>query len=110
MGQYFNPQAFRNLSICLLVVWVTYYGPALAIDGFGKLITFLVLASLLVFVVSYSTDICSAAITFAQSQTTFLFCLVPDRASITPLPSDVVVPTVPNLSPRFQRPPPFLSL
>jgi len=105
-------QALRNVFICMLVGWLSHYVPPLLISfigGFGKLVTLLVLASLLMFVVSRSADICNAAITFVQTMPTSLFLLVPDSASSQQLP-DVVLPVAPSPSPRFQRPPPFLSL
>jgi hypothetical protein len=110
MSQHCYRQAFRNVSICLLVVWLLHYGPALVIGGFGKLIASLVLASLLMFVVSRSADICRATIAFVQSLPTSLFLLVPDYASSKQLPADVIIPAAHSLTPRFQRPPPFLSL
>jgi hypothetical protein len=106
-------QAFRNISICLFVVWLSHNGPPLLIsliDGCGKLIGLLVLASLLMFVVSHSADICKAAMAFAQSLPTSLFLLVPGYAPGKQLPADVVLPIAPSLSPRFQRPPPCPSL
>jgi hypothetical protein len=106
-------QAFRNTSICLLAVWLSHHAPPLLISligGCGKLIVSLVLASLLIFVVSRSADICNAAIAFVQSLPTSLFLLVPGYAPSKQLPADVVLPIAPSLSPRFQRPPPCLSL
>lgn len=111
MGQYDYRQAFKNISLCLLVLGLMHYEPALVIDGFGKLIVFLVLAILLIFAVSRSADIRRATtIALVQSLPTFLFPFVAERASIQQLPAEVVVPPAPSLSPRFQRPPPFVSL
>ncbi len=110
MGQYDYRQAFRNISLCLLVLGLVHYDPALVIDGFGKLIVFLVLAILLMFAVSRSADIRRATKALVQSLPTFLFPLVSERASVQQLPAEIVMPAAPSLSPRFQRPPPFLTL
>lgn len=110
MGQYFNRQALQNTSICLLIVWLLHCGPALVIDGIGKLIGSLIVACLLMFVVSRSPDIRRATLAFIQSLPAFLFLLVPVRATIKQLLAEVVLPAPPSLSPRFQRPPPTLSL
>lgn len=110
MGQLDYRQAFRNVSVCLLIILLTHHEPALAISGFGTLIALLVIAGLLMFAASRSPDICIAAIAFIQSLPTFLFPLVSERVSIQQLPTAVLMPAPPSLSPRFQRPPPLFSL
>ena len=110
MGQYDYRQAFRNVSVCLLVILLTHHEPALAISGIGTLIALLAIAGLLMFVASRSPDICIATIAFIQSLPAFLFPLVAECASIQQLPTAVLMPAPPSLSPRFQRPPPLFSL
>ena len=77
--------------------------------GFGKLIAFLVFASLLTFVVVHSAEIRRVAIAFFEAVRLPLFALMVDPKSMEQPPILVVV-SKSVLVLLFQCPPPFSSL
>lgn len=110
MGRYDYRQAFKNVSFCLFAVLLPHFGPTLVIGGVGKLVVFLVLAGLLVFVLTHSADIRKVIASCLQWLPISLFAPTPKRAYIRQSPAELVVPREPSLTSIFQRPPPFLAL
>ena len=102
-------QMFLNVAGFLLVVCVVDFRP-LVIGGFFKLVTSLVLAILLMFVVIHAANLWRVLAACLQALPVSLFALVVDRRCIKRLPAARAVPNEPNLSPLFQRPPPIFSL
>jgi hypothetical protein len=94
---------------CLLFHCSINYRPAWLVNGFGKLIVFLLFASLLAFVVVHSSEIRRLAIAFFETLKLPLFALLVDPQRLKQ-PAIVVIRSTPFFSPRFQRPPPLPSL
>jgi hypothetical protein len=109
MGRYCRSQIFLNVAYYLLIFCVVDLRP-LVIGGFFKLVTALLLAYLLAFVVVHSPNLCKLVATFFQSIPISLFPLVVARRWVERSQTNIVVLNEPNLSPRFQRPPPIFSL
>jgi hypothetical protein len=107
MGRHCRARTFLNVAFCLLVCWLVNYHPSLPIRGLGKFLGFLVLSSLLMFVVAHSPEIHRVAVDFVEAIRRPLFSLVADQSSMVRPLVDATVSTKPILPPFFQRPPPF---
>ena len=108
MGSYRHSQVFLNVAYCLLIFCVADFRPLL-IGGFFKLVTSLVLACLLTFIVVHSANIWNLLIASLHA---LPVCFTPwaiDRRWQR-APTTIAVPNEPSLSAVFQRPPPILSL
>lgn len=94
---------------CLLFYCSINYRPAWLVSGFGKLIVFLLFASLLAFVVVHSSEIRRLAIAFFETLKLPSFALLVDPEPVEQ-PPILVVANTPLLAFLFQRPPPSFSL
>lgn len=102
-------RAFQSVSL-LVVVSLLLLRPQLSlIGGIGRFAAFLILASLLLFVVSQSTDICRAVAVRYRSSRAFLFAVVLDQEPVWPPVADDFNPAEPALPSRFQLPPPRIA-
>jgi hypothetical protein len=102
-------RAFQSVSL-LVVVSLLLLRPQLSlIGGIGRFAAFLILASLLLFVVSQSTDICRAVAVRYRSSRAFLFAVVLDQELVWPPVADDFNPAEPALPSRFQLPPPRIA-
>ena len=109
MGRYRRSQIFFYVAYCLLIFCVADFR-SLVIGGFFKLVTALVLAYLLAFVVVHSPNIRKLVAAFLRALPISLFPLVVARRWVERSQANIVVPNEPSLSPLFQRPPPIFSL
>jgi len=99
---------FLNVASYLLVYCVLNYQPSLVAGELGRLLAFLIFASLLTFVVVHSAEIRRVALAFLESLRLPLLSLLVDPWSVE-YPPAIAVPSEPNLSALFQRPPPVVS-
>src|SRR6266852_3621981 len=109
MGRYCRSQIFFNVAYCLLIFCVADFRP-LVIGGFFKLVTALVLACLLAFVVVHSPNICKLVAACLRALPIPLSPLVVGRRLVGRSQTNIVVPNEASLSPLFQRPTPLFSL
>jgi hypothetical protein len=109
MGRYRRSQIFLSVAYSLLIFCVADFRP-LVIGGFFKLVTALVLAYLLAFVVVHSANICKLVAACLKALPISLFPVVVDRRWLEWPRSTIAVLNEPSLSPLFQRPPPIFSL
>ena len=107
MGCYRHSQIFLNVAYCLLIFCVADFRPLL-IGGFFKLVTSLVLACLLTFIVVHSANIWSLLVASLHA---LPICFTPwiINSRWQRAPTTIAVPSEPSLSALFQRPPPVLS-
>lgn len=99
---------FLSVAYCLLIFCVADFRPVL-IGGFFKLVTSVVLACLLTFIVVHSANIWRLLIASLHA---IPVCFAPwaiDRRWQR-APTTIAVTNEPSLSALFQRPPPILSL
>jgi len=108
MGHRHYQRTFLNGASYLLVYCLSYPPPFL-VGEFSKLLTFLVFAGLLMFVVVNSAEIRRVTVALFEALRFPLFSLVVDLGSIERSPTSIVAPKKPCLSPLFQRPPPIFS-
>jgi hypothetical protein len=103
-------RALWNLAILLFIYYCLWQAnPALLSAGIGKLIAFLMLLCLLLFVVEHSADIRRVALSLCKKLCLPLFALVV-QAAPRRHPSDAhLIPDKPALAPLFQRPPPIIG-
>jgi hypothetical protein len=99
-------RTFLNVASYLLVYCLFNYQPSLMVGGLGKLLTLLVFASLLTFVVLHSDKIRRMAAAFFEALSLPLFTLPVDPRSIE-RPLTLAVASRPVLALLFQRPPPI---
>jgi hypothetical protein len=109
MGRYRHSQMFLNVGYYLLIFCVADFRP-LVVGGFFKLVTALLLAYLLAFVVIHSPNIYKLVAASFRFLPISFFPLVLARRLLQLSQTDVVVPNEPSLSSLFQRPPPIFSL
>ena len=109
MGYPSYRQMALNVAYYLLVVCVASFRP-LVIGGLFKLIAFLLLACLLMFVAVHSAKICELVAACFQALPISLLPLVVRRRWIERSQTTMVVSNELGLSPLFQRPPPTFSL
>ena len=102
-------RVFLNVASYLLVCGLVNDHSSFVVRGFGKLLVFLVFASLLMFVVVHSAEIRRVAVAFFEALRLPLFSLVVDSGSVERPPTDMAVPNKPFLPSLFQRPPPIFS-
>jgi hypothetical protein len=107
MGHQRYTQAFLNVGFYLLVYCSLNYHPTFVVGGFGRLLAFLVFASLLLFVVVHSAAIRRVAVAFFEALRLPLFCLLVDPGCIERPLTATAVPKKATLSPLFQRSPPI---
>ena len=105
MRQNGYPQIFLNVAFFLLMEF-----RPVVIGGFFKLITSLVLAYLLAFVLVNRTKIFKVLVSSLQAPRISGFPLLVARRRIGRYQTTITVPDAPSLSPLFQRPPPIFSL
>jgi hypothetical protein len=112
MGHYRYRQAFLNVAVYLyLIVFLLNCRPCFLFLGFGKLISFVACACLLLFVVQHSREVNALATSYLQSLPAGLFFSRALNCGFVGLATTAVaVPKAPSLSPAFQRPPPIFSL
>src|ERR1700742_553859 len=76
-------RAFQSMSLLVVVSMQLLRPQQLSLlGGIGRFTVFLILASLLLFVVSYSTDIGRAVAAFYRAGHSFLFAVVLDREPV----------------------------
>jgi hypothetical protein len=109
MGRDRFSQIFLNVAYYLLICCVAEFRP-LIFGGFFKVVSALVLACLLAFVVVHSPDICKLVADCLRPLAIPLFSLVVDSLWADRPQPNIVVTNEPSLSALFQRPPPIFSL
>jgi hypothetical protein len=109
MGRYRHSHVFLNVAYCLVICCVADFHP-LVIGGFFKLVTSLVLACLLAFVVVHSANIWRLLEASVRALPVCFFQLAFDRRWAERAQTTIAAPNKPSLSSLFQRPPPILSL
>ncbi len=102
-----HTRALLNVAFYLLAYCLTY-PPSFLAGDLSKLLTFLVFAGLLMFVVGNSAEIRRVAVALFEALRLPLFSLVAERRSVTRSQLTFAIPKKPSLSPLFQRPPPAL--
>jgi hypothetical protein len=105
MGHNGYPPVFLNVAFFLLIEF-----RPVVIGGFSKLITSIVLAYLLAFVLVHRTKIFKILASGLQASRIFRLPLLVRRRQIGRSQTTITVPDAPSLSPLFQRPPPIFSL
>lgn len=108
MGQYCRRQIFWNTAYFLLVCAVDFR--PLLLGGLFKLVVSLAVACLVALVVVHSANICRLIIACLHALPTSYFPLTVNRRGAEPWQPAAAIPTLPGLSPLFQRPPPLFSL
>ena len=98
-----------NIASYLLVYCALNYHPVLMVGGIGKLLTYLILASLLMFVVVHSAEIRWVAVVFFEALRLSLLAL-PIDPTFVERPLSPAVASRPVLALLFQRPPPISSI
>ncbi len=101
-------RALLNVAF-YLVVYCLNYPPSFLAGDLSKLLTLLVFASLLMFVVVNSAEMRRVAVAFFEALRLPLVSLIADRGSVARSQMALAVPKKPSLSPLFQRPPPAFS-
>jgi hypothetical protein len=102
-------RAFQRMSP-IVIVSLLFLRPQLSLIGeIGRFAIFLILASLLLFVVSQSTDLCRSVAVRYRSSHSFLFAVVLDHEPASPPAADDFNPAEPALPSRFQLPPPHIA-
>lgn len=100
-------QIFLNVA-CLLFLCVVDFRPLL-IGGFLKLMAFLILAYLLLFVVVNCGNLGRVVVTCLRTLPLSLLTVIVDWRWLERSPTVLLVPNEPSLSPLSQRPPPIFS-
>lgn len=99
----------RNRALLNIVVCLTVLRQGHLLGGMGKLMTFAILAFLLLFVASRSVDICRLIVASLRAISFFLFAVIIDfEPSWRSLSRDCYF-EAPLLPCHFQRPPPVLT-
>jgi hypothetical protein len=109
MGHNRYGQIFLNVAFCLLIFCVAEFRPVV-IGGFFRLITSLVLAYLLAFVLVHPTNLFKILAASLPASRISGFPLVVDRRRVGRSQTTTTVPDAPSLSPVFQRPPPIFAV
>jgi hypothetical protein len=109
MECYRYTRGFLTVACCLLILGMAEYRP-IVIGGFFKLITSIVLAYLLAFVLVRRTNILAILATGLKLSQIFGFVLIVNRRWAERSETTIAIPDPPSLSPLFQRPPPIFSL
>ena len=109
MGHNRYGQTFLNVAFALLIFCVAEFRPVV-IGGFFKLITSVVLAYVLAFVLLHRTNLFKILVASLQAFRMSGFPLVADRRRVGRSQTTITVPGAPSLSSLFQRPPPIFSL
>ena len=109
MGHNRYGQVFLNVAFSLLIFCVAEFRPVV-IGGFFKLITSVVLAYLLAFVLVHRTNIFKTLAASLQASQMSGVPLVVDRRRVGRSQTTITVPDPPSRSLLFQRPPPLFAL
>ncbi len=109
MGCFGYSRLVFNAVHCFMVICVLDVRPILIV-GLLKLVSALLLACLLAFVVVHSSNICRLITACLGVLSVSYFPLVVDQRWVEQSHSTIAVLSEPSLSPLFQRPPPVLSL
>ena len=102
-------RAFRGVSLLVVVSLLILRPQVSLIGGIGRFAVLLVLGSLLLFVVSGSTDICRAVVARYRAGRIFLFAVVQEEEPAPQTLVDDFNPAEPVLPSRFQLPPPQIA-
>ena len=105
MGRNGYLQMFLNVVFFLLMEF-----RPVVIGGFFKLITSIVLAYLLAFLIVHRTKIFKILASSLQASRISGFPALVGQRRIGRSQTTITVPDAPSLSPLFQRPPPIFSL
>ena len=99
-------RAFQRISLLVVVSLLVTRSHVTVLGGIGRFVALLILASLLLFVVSRSADICKAVAVRYRFGHIFLFAVVLDEEPVWQTLADDFNPAEPVLPSRFQLPPP----
>lgn len=109
MGIRRHIRAFQGASLLVVFSLLVLRPQVNLIGGIGRFVAFLVLGSLLLFVVSGSTDICRAVVARYRANRIFLFAVVQEEEPAPQPLADDFNPAEPALPSRFQLPPPRIA-
>lgn len=109
MDCYRYTRGLLTVAYCLLILGVAEFRP-IVMGGFFKLITSIVLAYLLAFVLVHRTNIFKILAAGLKLSPMPAFSFVVNRRWAGRTPKAIAVPDPPSLSPLFQRPPPIHSI